>query len=292
MKRRPLSVLAAAAVAAEKGVEKLLYVTVPDGAGGTKGHGILIFDIENGYKLVRQIDIPDIGGTHGVCANAETNRLFYSHSRAKLACMDLVTEKKLWEVTYNKSEGGSTRFNKLLVIDTKTDTIIRKVGPFAGVIWPFTVNGKGTICYVNTGHIVGFEVGDLRTGKKLHQVLVKGMEKQRRRCHGIGLTPDESEIWLVDQDRKQLHVFDATVMPPVEKQTIDTSAKSHGWITFSLDARHAYPDTGDIIDIKTKKIIATLKDAGKWRSDASPAQPRHAEEVPTRKEITGCLSPA
>ena len=50
-------------------------------------------------------------------------------------------------------------------------------------------------------------------------------------------------------------------MPPVEKQYIDVSAKTHGWITFSMDGRFAYPDTGDVIDPKTKKIIGTLTDA-------------------------------
>ena len=75
------------------------------------------------------------------------------------------------------------------------------------------------------------------------------------------MTPDETEIWLVDQDKMQLHVFDATVMPPVFKQHIDTSAKTHGWITFSMDGRFAYPDTGDVIDPNTKKIIGTLTDA-------------------------------
>ena len=33
-----------------------------------------------------------------------------------------------------------------------------------------------------------------------------------------------------------------------------------GWITFSLDGRHAYPSTGEVIDTKTRKIVATLTD--------------------------------
>ena len=33
-----------------------------------------------------------------------------------------------------------------------------------------------------------------------------------------------------------------------------------GWITFSLDGRHAYPSTGEVIDTKTKKIMTALKD--------------------------------
>ena len=53
-----------------------------------------------------------------------------------------------------------------------------------------------TLCYVNVNELLGFEIGDLRTGKKLHRVEVQGYEKgpvDRHGCpsHGIGLTPDE-----------------------------------------------------------------------------------------------------
>ena len=33
-----------------------------------------------------------------------------------------------------------------------------------------------------------------------------------------------------------------------------------GWITFSLDGRHAYPSTGEIIDIASRRVVATLTD--------------------------------
>jgi hypothetical protein len=33
-----------------------------------------------------------------------------------------------------------------------------------------------------------------------------------------------------------------------------------GWITFSLDGKHAYPSTGEIVDIKSRKVIAALQD--------------------------------
>jgi len=33
-----------------------------------------------------------------------------------------------------------------------------------------------------------------------------------------------------------------------------------GWVTFSIDGRHAYPSTGEVFDVKTRKLIASLKD--------------------------------
>src|SRR5262249_28994795 len=37
----------------------------------------------------------------------------------------------------------------LRVADTKTHEVIREVGPFSNFIRPFTVNGHGTLCFVN-----------------------------------------------------------------------------------------------------------------------------------------------
>jgi hypothetical protein len=33
-----------------------------------------------------------------------------------------------------------------------------------------------------------------------------------------------------------------------------------GWITFRMDGKHVWPSTGEIIDAKTKTIVATLTD--------------------------------
>jgi hypothetical protein len=33
-----------------------------------------------------------------------------------------------------------------------------------------------------------------------------------------------------------------------------------GWVTFSLDGRYAYPSTGDVVDTRSKQIVAGLQD--------------------------------
>jgi len=153
----------------------------------------------------------------------------------------------------------------LSVADTATHTIAKTVGPFANSIRPFTVNGSQTLCFVNVNELLGFEVGDLRTGKKLYRVEVEGYQKgkvKRHGCpsHGIGMTPDEKEIWLCDGANAMLHVFDSTVMPPKQTKTSIKVRDQPGWITFSIDGRFAYPSTGEVIDVHTKKIVAALQD--------------------------------
>jgi hypothetical protein len=152
----------------------------------------------------------------------------------------------------------------LSVADVKTHAVVKQVGPFAAPVRPFTVNGAQTRCYVNVNGLLGFEVGDLTTGQKLARVEVQGVEHgpvKRHGCpsHGIGLTPDEKEIWLADGHNSKIHVFDMTVDPPKQVATLSVREQP-GWVTFSLDGRYAYPSTGEVFDTKTKTAVTALKD--------------------------------
>jgi hypothetical protein len=316
----------AAADTAQATERKLLYVAAPGVRNYLEygGHGILVFDIENGHRFLKRIKTAGLNDSgeplnvKGVCVSVSLKRIYVSTTRT-VTCLDLVTEKILWEKPYpggcdrmamspdgkmmyvpsfegahwhivNADTGeviakivpnsgahntvygpdgrhaylAGLRSPLLTVADTKTHTAAKTVGPFGNVIRPFTVNGSQTLCFVNVNDLLGFEVGDIKAGTKLHRVEVQGFEKgptKRHGCpsHGIGLTPDEKEIWLTDAHNRRMHIFDATVMPPKPIANIELRDEP-GWITFSIDGRYAYPSTGDIIDVKTRKIVTGLKD--------------------------------
>lgn len=287
------------------------------------GHGVLVFNIDDGHKFVRRI--PSAGldkgkpmNVKGVCASQSLQRLYVSTLKT-LMCFDLQTDKLLWEKPYEggcdrmaispdgkviylpslekehwhvvdanngdvitKIVPGSGSHNTvygpdgtevylaglrsplLTVADGHTHKAVRTVGPFSNFIRPFTVNGSQTLVFVNINELLGFEVGDLKSGKMLHRVEVQGFKKgtvKRHGCpsHGVGLTPDEKELWLCDAANNSMHVFDATAMPPKQIKSI-TVREQPGWVTFSIDGRYAYPSTGDVIDVATKKIITGLTD--------------------------------
>jgi hypothetical protein len=48
-------------------------------------------------------------------------------------------------------------------------------------------------------------------------------------------------------------------MPPRQVESLAVRDEP-GWVTFSLDGRYAYPSTGDVIDTKTRKVVAELTD--------------------------------
>ena len=108
--------------------------------------------------------------------------------------------------------------------------------------------------------LLGFEVGDLTTGKKIAHVEVKGwnMGPVRRHgnpSHGIALTPDEKEIWLADGHNMRVHVFSA--VKPYQQLTTIPVQDMPGWISFSIDGKYVYPSSGEVIETKTRKIITT-----------------------------------
>lgn len=173
--------------------------------------------------------------------------------------------------SHNTLYGSSGRFvylddlgsTWLSVADTKTNTVVNKIGPFANFIRPFTVNSAETRAYVTVDSLLGFEVGDLKTGRKIAHVVVEGWESGPVRrhgdpSHGIGLTPDEKELWLCDGYNMRLHVFSAA--PPYQQLTTIPLQDMPGWITFSIDGKFAYPSSGEVIDVKTRQILTTLKD--------------------------------
>lgn len=316
-------VLVSAAAAQE---QHLLYVASP----GTRnyveygGVGILVFDIDKGYKFVRRIPTWAVGedkkpeNVKGIAASAKTGRVYVT-SLNRMMAIDAVSGKKIWDKSYDggcdrlaispdgrllyvpqlegplwhavsaatgdvmasiETNSGShntiygadgahvylagLRSKLLSVADAKTSKVVSTVGPFDNVIRPFTVNGSETLVFVNVNGLLGFEVGDLRTGQKLYHVEVEGYKQgpvKRHGCpsHGIAMTPDEKELWVADCANSAIHVFDSTVMPP--KQT--TSIKQRdcvGWLSFSMDGQFAYSSTGEIINVATKKIAAALED--------------------------------
>lgn len=155
----------------------------------------------------------------------------------------------------------------LVSVDPATHEVIpsEQVGPFGNPIRPFSISMARGLVVANVNDLLGFEVGSLETGKKLFRVEVPGFspgpyKRHGMVSHGVGVNPDDTEVWVVDAPNQQVHVFDLTKMPPEYKQSVALAVDQPGWITFSIRGDYAYPSTGEVIDARTKKIVAWLKD--------------------------------
>src|SRR5215469_12362028 len=84
-----------------------LYVAVPGIRNDLQygGVGILVYDIDAGYKFIKRIltwnlsPAEEAENVKGIAASAMTGKLYVSTIR-RVACFDLITEKKLWEKAY------------------------------------------------------------------------------------------------------------------------------------------------------------------------------------------------
>ena len=153
---------------------------------------------------------------------------------------------------------------ELSIADAATNKVVRTVGRFRAPIRPFCINSEETRVFVNVNGLLGFQIGDLKTGQVLGTVHVDGVEEgptKRHGCpsHGIGMTLDEKEIWVSDGHNSMMHVYDITADPPKRVASI-LLRDQPGWVTFSLDGKYAYPSSGDIVDTATKKIVGELTD--------------------------------
>lgn len=321
---RSLVALAAVASlhAADSGITKrYLYMSTPDGAQqeGASGAGILVFDIDAGHQFVRRIDIPSFKeGLRGFTPSAGQHCAYFSTTSRRLGCVDLETDKVLWERTYpagcdrSAVSGDGKKIyvptgwwyaapdSGFLVVDAADGRLLRRIPAgvqahnslvsldgrwlFLGTetmltmfnadneqvvlqvkdvgesgVFPYTIDSRNRYAYVCLGKTVGFDVVDLRAGKVPYRVLA-GDEPIKHRTHGAGLTPDESELWISDQQGKKLFIFDATQMPPKPKGHVSLMWEGHGWICFSLDGQYAWCHTPDVYDARTKQRVALLKD--------------------------------
>jgi DNA-binding beta-propeller fold protein YncE len=162
---------------------------------------------------------------------------------------------------YFEAEGDTRTMS---VVDAKTRTIVKEIGPFGNMVRPFTFNGKQTLLFANINDFLGFEIADLRTGAIVGHVDVPGVTAGKSPTHGIpshgiAMTQDETEIWIADNANNYVRIFDATAMPPVLKTSVKVRDEP-GWITFGIDGTRAYPSTGDVVDVRSKQIVATLQD--------------------------------
>ena len=143
---------------------------------------------------------------------------------------------------------------------------------FSDHIRPFVINHDATRVYANVNNLLGFEIADVKTGEVIKRIeapaelwkakwadVTQHFYGHACPSHGIALTPDESELWVVDNINYGVLVYDNTGEWPVLKSSFPTTA-SADWITIGIGGQYAYLSSGDVVDVKSKKIVAQMKD--------------------------------
>ena len=173
------------------------------------------------------------------------------------------------------SADGKTAFmspngKTMTISDVKTRQPIRTI-TLPDNFRVFVLNKDATKIYTNQNNFLGYLVVDAKSGHIDRTVEVTSVDwrsnwnstprpRTPHGCpsHGIALTPDESEVWIADGIFNKIRIFSNTD-DPKEIDAIDTPAGSY-WLTIGLDGKLMYSSSGDVIDVKTHKIVGQMKD--------------------------------
>jgi hypothetical protein len=188
------------------------------------------------------------------------------------------TPQSMFNHNMNMSPDGKTVFdapngNTMTIADMDTMKATGTI-TFSDHVRVFVINHDATRVYANLNNLLGFEIADVKTRKVIKRVEAPAeMWKAKwadpnqhfyghgAPMHGIAMTPDESEIWIPDAINNQVLVYDNTgEWPKLDlAKSIKTEAPN-GWITMGLDGKLAYMASGDVVDVKTHKIVGLLRD--------------------------------
>jgi len=172
---------------------------------------------------------------------------------------------------------GGRNHNALMVASTASGRAVREIGPLESGVRPFTINGAQTLAFTTATGFLGFQVGSITSGSVLYTVTFPGFSYDPERfsptapSHGISLSPDEREVYVLDAPNGYVHVFDVTGLPTSPPRRLADVKLVHpltgeespcvydcerdGWLQHSRDGGYVYVgDSGDVIVTGTRKI--------------------------------------
>ena len=256
------------------------------GDGGANGNGSLLkWDVATGtteWDISLPFGVDQLAACDG--------RLYLPTGEAAAGSMWEVLSgldaSVLWELN-----GGSSPHNTIcdsghvFMGGRQSDDLIAKtlgsgprieVGPSPSAqtgVRPFTVNADDTRAYITWTGYRGFSVADLTTGAILASERfgpVPDAFRPSAPSHGISLSPDGTQVYVMDAPAQQVEVWSAGDAP-THLATIDVSGLTgsesecvydclrSGWLLHSLDGRYVFVgDSGDVIDTTTQTVVGSI----------------------------------
>jgi YVTN family beta-propeller protein len=157
---------------------------------------------------------------------------------------------------------------KVTIVEVATHKAIGEV-PFSNVVRPVALTKDEGRLFAEVDGLVGVEQADLSTRKMVHRIpadLSDAQKKVASRSHGLGVRPDQKELWECDVEHHEVHVYDITGDRPKQIAAIPAPGSVY-WLTFSPEGKTCYVSVFGrnevaAIDTATKKITAVIP-AGK-----------------------------
>ena len=176
---------------------------------------------------------------------------------------------------------GGRNENRLYVVASATGRVLRRIGPLWGGVRPFTVDGPKHLAFTTATARLGFQVSSISTGRVLYSVSFAGFHYDpagfapSAPSHGISLSPNGRQLWVLDAPNGYVHVFDVSGLPRRRPRALadvrlaaplsgDETPCAYdcardGWLQHSVDGRFLYVgDVGEVIDTRRRRAVAFL----------------------------------
>jgi DNA-binding beta-propeller fold protein YncE len=272
-----------------------LYISY-GGDGGNQGNGsMLAYDLI-GHRVIWQHSYST--GIDSMAISPDGRRIYMPTGELSSGSEWLVIDARSGRVVssiqggtgpHNTIVGLSGRYvylggrnhNYLEVADTITNRVVRNIGPLRSGVRPFTINGRETLAFTTATGFLGFQVGNLNTGQVLFTENFPGFSYNPSTfpasapSHGISLSPNERQVWVIDAPNGYVHVFDVSHLPAGAPSLLANIALPHplsgseepcgydcardGWLQHSRDGRFVYVgDSGDVLSTATLRPVAYI----------------------------------
>jgi len=235
-----------------------------------------VFDTKKG-KVVAHLPVD--GSPHNVVKAANDSRFMYlapmnlspTGADSAVAAKYAISRGVLRDCD-GKPKAAYTTNDKIYVADTLSNTIVGTI-PVGNAPRPIVASDDGKRLYADMDGLLGFLVIDTKARKVIERVKFPLVTDDERttfsRAHGIGITPDQKELWTNSVNHGVVYAYDRTEEPVRLIARIPVGASPY-WVAFSPDNRFGYialaeADAIAVIDVATHKVIATIslpKNAG------------------------------
>ena len=168
------------------------------------------------------------------------------------------------------------------VASTSTNRVLRRIGPLRSGVRPFTFNGRETLAFTTATGFLGFQVSSITTGHVLYTVTFgrrfaydPANFAPSAPSHGVSLSPNERQVWVIDGPNSYVHVYDVSGLPRHAPRHLADIRLSHplsgtesgcsydcerdGWVQHSRSGCFVFVgDSGDVISTRTFRTVAFL----------------------------------
>jgi YVTN family beta-propeller protein len=154
---------------------------------------------------------------------------------------------------------------RVTVVDMATHKPIGTI-LFSNVVRPIALSRDEKRLYAEVDGLVGIEVADVPARKMVHRMPAELSDAQKKvasRSHGVGVRPDQKEVWECDVNHHEVHVWDVTGEAPKQIKTVPIGSEVY-WLTFRPDGKVCYVSArgaGEVaaVDTETKEIVARIR---------------------------------